>query len=119
MLLMTNVSELAHALASPIHDPIIRLLAMRRDQLSADIADHVHFAIVQSGDPPAAVEAVIGLPIFAVPDYRPDWVQEHDCAFEMAFNLTEEFTQVIIIPKDKDIDRKLLDYATTIATEHA
>ncbi len=40
-------------------------------------------------------------------------------AFEMVFDLTEEFTQVIIIPKHEGINRQLLDYATAIASEHA
>jgi hypothetical protein len=37
----------------------------------------------------------------------------------MVFELTEEYNQVVFIPKDKGIDRQLIDYAATIASEHA
>jgi hypothetical protein len=119
MLLITCERELALALTSPISKRIRRLLRLRSEQLGANFSDEVHFAIVQPADTPADLQQLIGLPIFGVTKYGPDWVQEHDCAFEMVFDLTEEFTQVIIIPKQEGIDRQLLSYATAIATEHA
>jgi hypothetical protein len=119
MLSISDGEALSRVLVSPLDIRLKRLLQIRSDQLSEKIADHVHFAIVQPGDPPDAVEEIVGLRIFATAEYRPDWVQEHPCAFEMVFDLTEEFTQVVIIPKDKGIDRQLIDYAATIASEHA
>jgi hypothetical protein len=119
MLSIRDGPSFALALASPIDIRLKRLLQIRSDQLSEKIADRVHFAIVQPGDPPDAVEAIIGLPLHEMTGYAPDWVQEHDCAFELVFDLTEEFTQVIMIPKLEGIDRELLSYATAITTQHA
>src|SRR4051794_775151 len=98
MILVTNGSEMARALASPIDKRIRRLLRRRRGQLGDDLTGHVHFAVVQLGDTPADVEAMVGLPIFGTAEYRPDWVQDHGSAFELVFDLTEDFTQVVLIP---------------------
>lgn len=131
MLSIKDGEALSRALSSPIDRRIKRLLALRRDQLSDDITDQVHFAIVQSADTAADVERTIGFSIFqnpadgsrfGEPDWTPgwEWIENHGFAYELCFIMDDSgFGHVVIIPKELGIATELLSFCQEYASEHA
>ena len=109
MLTITDGGSLARALKLPFDLRLKRLLIERRDQLGGDFRD-VRFVIVQPGDSMKALEQELGWSVFenitdgrrfGDPEFTPsfEWLAFHDGpVFEMVFNLTDDFTHVILIP---------------------
>src|SRR5690349_21651626 len=102
MLTIADGEALSRALRSEIDHHIKRLLRLRGEQLSGDLTD-VAIAIAEAGDTPADIQRVTGLALFGRLALAPDWVEDHGFAAEVAFDLTQSFTQVLIIPHDEAI----------------
>jgi hypothetical protein len=98
----------------------------RRDQLGGDFRD-VRFVIVQGGDSMKALEHELGWSVFenvtdgrrfGDPDFSPsfEWLACHaGPVFEMVFQVTTDFTHVILIPdspmQNRDLRALCLTYA--------
>jgi hypothetical protein len=119
MLSITNGEALTRALNSSINEDLKRLLRLRRKQLGGDTTDHADFAILEPSDHLADLERLVGFPVFQpTPEYRPDWVHDHGYAFELVFDLTEDFTQVVIIPRAEGIQAELLEFCEQYVADH-
>ena len=110
---------LERALASPIDPDLHRVLTLRRNQLSDNIADYAHFIVVGPGDRLEDVEAAAGFPIatnivdgvaYGHPDFEPswEWTEWHGRYLELVFVLDDEAATVIFLPDDPGTDQTLL-----------
>jgi hypothetical protein len=119
MLSIKDGRSLSRVLKSAIDDRVKQLLMVRRRQFGSDIADQVHFAVVQPADTAADLTQTVGFPLVRCDGFEPDWVQDHGFAFELVFDLTEDFTQVVIIPVKQGVDSQLINFAAKHASAHA
>jgi len=116
MLSIHDGEALARALTAPIDPLIKRLLIDRSDQLDCDLID-VHFAIVEPADTPAIIERTLGLTLFSDGALLPDWVEAHGYCFEAVFDLTQAFTQVLLVPDHAHIDAGIRTFCADFASE--
>ncbi|MBA2935311.1 hypothetical protein HZF05_14580 [Sphingomonas sp. CGMCC 1.13654] len=112
MLSIRSSADMARALASPLDAELLRLLALRRDQLTEyegyDLGDLAHFIIVQPGDTLAAVETEAGWPISGE-EAGFEWVQHHAGWHEAVLILSDDgFGVSLWVPDSLDIDPALL-----------
>ena len=116
MLSIRDGEALSRALRSDIDHRIKRLLIQRSDELGGDLSD-AHFAIVEPADTPAIVERTLGLMLVSDDALRPDWVEAHDFCFEAVFDLTQAFTQVLLVPNHAHIDARIRTFCADFASE--
>jgi hypothetical protein len=106
MLNIRNTAGLARALDSPISDVVKALLHLRRDQLLADtdreydLAELVHFVVVEPGDTIAEVEAAAGYPVITTAAF--EWVAKHGGWFEAVAILSDDGFGVVLIVEDSE-----------------
>ena len=118
---------LERALASPIDPDLHRVLTLRRNQLSDNIADYAHFIVVGPGDRLEDVEAAAGFPIatnivdgvaYGHPDFEPcwEWIERHSGGwFELVFVLDDELATAVFVPDDPGTDPTLLQLCREFA----
>ncbi len=129
MLSLSSSDALARALTLPLPDGIRDLLLLRRDQLGREFAGHCRFVVFQPRDTLSRLEEALGWSVFqnagdgtrhGDPDYSPgfDLIEDHGGFFELTFEFTADFTHVVIV-ESSGVDRRLLEFCRTYATEHA
>ncbi len=129
MLSISDSAALARALT--LLDPPIRdLLLLRRDQLGGEIAGHARFVLFQTGDRPYWLEEALGFSIFhnlgdGTWHGDPDYSQGFDAcldlgfAYELTFELTSDFTHVVIVEKAAGVNRQVLAFCAEFAMQDA
>jgi hypothetical protein len=111
------------------------LVTQRLAELSGGEAcvpnDITSFVLIEPGDDMAQLEAETGCWLLTTPfdeevrygdpDYAPacEWVAEHANCYELAFVLTDSFTQVLLVPKANGIDTQLLQFCAEFAEPSA
>jgi hypothetical protein len=136
MLSISDGAALNRVLISNLDKRLKMLLHLRCTQLQADqpgedIAELVHFVVVQPGDTPTDLEQTIGFSIFqnaadgsrlGDADFSPgwEWMQDHGFAYELCFIMDDSgFGHVVIIPKQQGVDVTLLDFCQHYASANA
>ncbi len=130
MLCITSSAALERALTLPLPDGIRDLLLLRREQLGGEIAGHARFVLFQAGDRPCWLEEALGWSIFrnagdgtrhGDPDFAPgwEWIEDHGFAYEIAFELTSDFTHVVIVENAPGVNRDVLEFCRTYAMQSA
>ena len=115
--------EMASYLDDIVDHTLAQLLTTRRQQLHGygELSELGSFAIVQSGDTLAAIEAALELSIatnfvdgkrFGDPDFMPSWesIERYSGWFALTYILTDDgFGHVVIVPDAEGIDPILLE----------
>ncbi len=125
MIALSDTASVQKALTDP-HDPaLLSILHLRMVQLTehveCDLSELVHFLIVEPGDPPTAVAALLGFSLlvnlvdgapFGSPGFEPswEWIERHDSGwFEFVFILSDDgFGWTVLIPDCPGVDADLL-----------
>jgi hypothetical protein len=124
MISIRSTADMARALSSPLDNDLIRLLALRRDQLiehdGYDLGELAHFIVAEPNDTIAAVEGVVGVPLaknlvdgskYGDPGFTAnfEYVERHGTWFEAVTIVSDDgFGIVLIVPDRPDIDPTLL-----------
>ncbi len=127
---ITSSDALERALTLPLPDPIRDLLLLRRDQLGGEIAGHARFVVFEARDRPRWLEEALGFSVFGNagdgtrhgdPDYSPgfDTYTDHGFAYELTFELTADFTHVVIVENAPGVNREVLEFCAKYARQHA
>ncbi len=130
MLCITSSDALERALTLPLPDEIRDLLLLRREQLGGEIAGHARFVLFQADDRSCWLEEALGFSIFqnlgdgtwhCDPDYSPgfDTCTDHGFAYELTFELTSDFTHVVIVEKAPGVNRDVLAFCAEFAPQDA
>jgi hypothetical protein len=136
MLSINDGEALTRALRSDLDQKVKALLRLRARQLTKDapdedLAELVHFAVVQPGDTPADLERVIGFSVLqnpadgswmGDPHWTPgwEWLEDHGFAYEFCFIMDDSgFGHVVIVPNADGVDPSLLSLCATYAHAHA
>lgn len=130
MLTITDGGSLTRALELPLEPRLGALLLLREEQLGGEIAAHARFVIFQPGDRPCWLEETLGWSIFqnvgdgtwrGDPDFAPgwEWIEDHGFAYELAFQLTDDFTHVVIVENAPGVNRDVLEFCRTHALQSA
>lgn len=125
MISIRSWAEMTRALASPIDADLIRLLALRREQLleqeGYDLGELAHFIVAEPGDALAAIEVAAGIPLATnmidgskqgEPGFTAsfEYVERHSGAWFEAVTIVSDdgFGLVLLVPDRPDIDPALL-----------
>jgi hypothetical protein len=129
MLTIRDEQTLAHALSSEQLDSKVRdLLRMRWTQITKDlsredIADVVHFVIVEPRETAADLERAIGFPVFSQDDsgFSPEWAECHEgVAAELCWVWSDDGAGAIaIVPCGDGMDADLLNRCRALTHAHA
>ena len=106
------------------------LLLERQRQLGGEFKDHCRFVLVGPLDRPCWIEEALGFsPVQNQADgswpdqegYSPsfDTILDLGWAYELTYDLTEEFSQVLIIEKAAGVNRDLLEFCKKFALLNA
>ena len=82
------------------------LIGLRAWQMDDDrtrpLSDIVRFVVVQPGDTPAIIHAVVGFPITWDQADQPgfEWMEDHGSWFELAYALTDDFGMLVFVADD-------------------
>ena len=130
MLTIADGGSLTRALSLPLDLRLKRLLIERRDQLGGEIAGHARFVVFEARDRPRWLEDALGFSILqnagdgtrhGDPDYSPgfDTCTDHGFAYELTFELTADFTHVVIVENAPGVNREVLEFCAKYARQHA
>lgn len=130
MITIDTSDALSRALTLPLDPKMASLLLLRQTQLGPDFGEHCRFVLVGPLDRPAWIEEALGFSPLQNPadgtwygdeDYSPgfDALEDHGFCFEMTFELTSDFTHVLLIENAPGVNRDLLDFCRKYATQHA
>jgi len=130
MLSLSSGAALARALTLPLPDGIRDLLLLRRGQLGGEFAGAVRFVVFLKRDTLSALEEALGFdPLVNAgdgtrhgdPDYSPgfDTCTDHGFAYELTFELTADFTHVVIVENAPGVNREVLEFCAKYARQHA
>jgi hypothetical protein len=130
MVVIDDGDALARALALPLDPRMAALLLERRRQLGADFGEHCRFVLVGPLDRPCWLEEALGFSPFQNPadgtwygdeDYSPgfDALEDHGFCFELTFDMTSDFTHVLLVENAPGVNKDLLDFCRAYANQHA
>ena len=130
MIVINSSDALARALALPLDPRMASLLLQREAQLGETFGEHCRFVLVGPLDRPCWVEEALGFSPLQNPadgtwygdeGYSPgfDALEYHGFCFEMTFELTSDFTHVLLVENAPCVNRDLLDFCRKYATQHA
>lgn len=125
MITIRNTADMARALASTLDADLLRLLALRRDQLlehdGYDLGALAHFIVAERFDTLAEIETAAGVPLATNmidgskqgdPGFTTsfEYVERHGGAwFEAVLIVSDDgFGIVLLVPDRPDIDTALL-----------
>ena len=89
------------------------LIGLRAWQMDDDrtrpLSDIVQFVVVQPGDTPAIIHAVVGFPITWDQADQPgfEWMNDHGSWFELAYVLTDDFGMLVLVADHPDVNATL------------
>ena len=121
MLTITDGGSLSRALSSSIDPHIKRLLIQRRNQLGGEIRDIVRFLVAERNDTLATIQEALGYPVLEDTDCRLscEWAEDHGQVVELVWNLTDDFTHVVLIPIAAGMESELLRLCAEASTVQA
>jgi hypothetical protein len=131
MVVIDDGDALARALDLPLDPRMAALLLERQRQLGADFGEHCRFVLVGPMDRPRWIEdACGGLSLFQNPadgtwfgddDYSPgfDTIADHGFCYELTFDLTTEFTLVILVERAPRVHARIIELCETFASQNA
>ena len=124
MITIRSTTDMACALTLPLDAHLLRLLALRRDQLlehdGYDLGELAHFIVAEPADTVAAIEGVMGVPLainfvdnskYGEPGFTAnfEYVERHGAWFEAVTIVSDDgFGIVLFVPDRPDIDASLL-----------
>jgi hypothetical protein len=128
MLSISSGDALARALTMPLPDGIRDLLLLRREQLG-EFAGSARFVVFLKRDTLSELEETLGFDVFVNggdgtrhgdADYSPgfDLCVDHGHCFELTFELTTDFTHVVIVENAPGVHSDLLKFCAEYASEH-
>ncbi|WP_395671212.1 hypothetical protein [Phenylobacterium sp.] len=89
------------------------LIGLRAWQLDVErerpLDDTIRFVIVQPGDKPEVINAVVGFPITYDQAEQPgfEWMEDHGAWFELAYVLTDDFGMIVFVADHPDTNSVL------------
>ena len=130
MIIIDDGDALARALALPLDPRMAALLLERQRQLGGEFKDHCRFVLVGPLDRPCWIEEALGFsPLQNLADgswygdaqYSPgfDTLTDHGFAFEITYELTSDFSHVLLVENAPGVNRDLLEFCRRFASQHA
>lgn len=130
MIVIDDGDALARALALPLDPRMAALLLERQRQFGGEFKDHCRFVLVGPLDRPCWIEEALGFSPLQNPadgswpdegGYVPgfDTMVDLEWAYELTYDLTEEFSQVLIVEKAPGVNRDLLEFCRKYAPLNA
>ena len=106
------------------------LLLERQRQLGADFGEHCRFVVFQPGDRPCWLEETLAFSIFdnagngtryGDADYTlgAELIDDLGFCFELVFQFTDDFSHVVLVENRPGVNRDVLEFCRTYASQHA
>jgi len=97
------------------------LIGLRAWQLDVErqrpLNDTIRFVVIQPGDTPEIIHAVVGFPITWDQAEQPgyEWMEDHGSWFELAYVLTDDFGLLVFVAEDPGTNFNLLFNCLAVA----
>lgn len=97
------------------------LIGLRAWQLDTErdrpLDETIRFVVIQPGDTPAIIHAVVGFPITWDQAEQPgyEWIEDHGSWFELAYVLTDDFGLLVFVAEDPGTNFNLLFNCLAVA----